>query len=50
MTFIMKIFASFFDMHSAVVNQGLETFCGEGKNHDDDRAVLHGYEKHGSNH
>ena len=37
-------------MHSAVVNQWLETLFGEGKNNDHDRGVLHDHEKHGSNH
>ena len=38
------------DMLSAVVNQGLETLWGNGKNHDHDRGVLHDHEKHDSNH
>lgn len=37
-------------MPSAVVNQGLETLFGEGKNHDHERGGLHDHDKHCSNH
>ena len=40
-------FCLFFDMHSAVVNQGAETLWGDGKNHDHERGVLHDHEKRG---